>query len=300
MKKGIILILTLVSFSFLYSQTEDTPIPPPLTAPWEIVEVSERPGPVPYPAIKEIDVMWYRYIWREIDLREKRNHALYFPTEPQGNFKSLAQVIFDAIDMNNPDNENALPIYTDENCNIKVERSEIKNALGNTRTVTKFDPDTGEPIGEETYDDPFTASQIMYYRLKEVWFFDKNRGEMNVRILTIEPSFEYEKEGANLAVDDDDVVDLKTKRRLGTIKYDELRPFLAQQQYYIPQNAAIQLTFDDILTWKRYFSSYIVAEGNLQNNREMQDYIKNPRDQRLKSEEIMNQIRNFESELWEY
>ena len=299
MKNGIILILSLVSFSFLYAQTIDTQIPPPLTAPWEVVEVNERPGPVPYPVIRHNDVMWHVTIWREIDLREKRNHALYFPTEPQGNYRSLAQVIIDAIDINNPDNEDALPVYTNEDCNIKVARGDVKNALGNTRKVIKYDPDTGEPLREEIIDEPFTASQIMYYRLKEVWFFDKNRGELNVRILEIEPFFEYEKE-EGMAINDDDVASLLTKRRLGNIKYDELRPYLAQQQYYTPKNIALQLTFDDILTWKRYFSSYIIAESNIQDNREIQDIKKNPRDQRLESERIMNQIRNYESELWEY
>jgi hypothetical protein len=87
---------------------------------------------------------------------------------------------------------------------------------------------------------------------------------------------------------------------LGSLKYDDLRPFLAEQLYYTPNNTALQLTFDDILTWKRYFSSYIIAESNQQNNRQIQDYIKNPRDQRLESERIMNMIRNYESDLWEY
>ena len=300
MKKGLILILALVSFSFIYSQTDDTQKPPPLTAPWEIVEVSERPGIVSYPRVKENDVMWHVTIWREIDLREKRNHGLYFPTEPQGNFKCLGQVIMDAIDMNNPDNENALSVYEDEYCQTKKERSEIKNALGNTRKIQTFDPETGESTGETTIDEPFTASQIMYYRLKEVWFFDKNRGEMNVRILEIEPFFEVERDGTDFGGGEDDVVTLKGKRRLGYIKYDDLRPYLAQQQYYTPSNVALNITFDDVLTWKRFFSSYIIAEGNIHNNREIQDYIKNPRGQRLESERILNQIRNFESELWEY
>ncbi|MDR2971875.1 MAG: gliding motility protein GldN [Bacteroidales bacterium] len=299
MKKGTIIILLLVLTSFVIAQTEDIQIPPPLSAPWEIVEVSESPGPVPYPVVRQNDVMWQIYIWREIDLREKRNQSLYFPTEPQGNYKSLGQLIIDAIDMDNPVNENALPVYTNQDCNIKVERSEIKNALGNTKKVPIIDPDTGEPIGETIIDEPFTASQIMYYRLKEVWFFDKNRGELNVRILEIEPFFEYEKEAVS-GGDDDEVSSLKTKRRLGYIKYDELRPFLAQQPYFNAKNSALKLTFDDVLTWKRYFSSYIIAEENLQNNREIQDYIKNPRDQRLESERILEQIRNFESEIWEY
>lgn len=297
MKKGIFLILALVSFLFVFAQSDDTQIPVPLMAPWEIVEVNEFPGPIPYPEVR--NVAWQRYIWREIDLREKRNHALYFPTEPQGIYKSLGQLIIDAIDMDNPDNENALPLYTNENCNVKVNRADIKNSLVDNRKVTKYDPETGEPIGEETVEDPFTAAQVMYYRLKEVWYFDKMRGELGVRILTIEPFFEYEKD-AVAEVDDNDVKPLTAKRRLGYIKYDELRPFLAQQYYYTSRNSAMKLTFDDILTWKRYFSSYIIAASDDHNNREIQDYLKNPRDQRLKSDEILNQIRNFESELWEY
>ncbi|MCL2168074.1 MAG: gliding motility protein GldN [Lentimicrobiaceae bacterium] len=299
MKKEIFLILSLVSITFLYAQTEDTQIPPPLMAPWEIVEVSDSPGAVPYPAVKQSDVMWQVYIWREIDLREKRNHALYFPTEPQGIYKSLGQLIMDAIDMDNPDNENALPIYTNEDCNVITPRTDIKNALANTRKITKFDPETGEPTGETEIVEKFTAAQIMYYRLKEVWFFDKNRGELSVRILEIEPFFEYEKDAIE-GSDEEGVFDLNTKRRLGYIRYDELRPFLAQQRFYWPKNSALEITFDDVMTWKRYFSSYIIAEGNLQNNREIQEYIKNPRDQRLESEKIMNEIRNFESEIWEY
>ena len=296
MKKPICLILLLGSFSFLFAQTND-PVPPPLTAPWEVVEVNQFPGPIPYPAVKQIDVMWSMYVWRELDLREKRNHALYFPTEPQGNFRNLAQVILDAIDLNNLDNEDALPIYTDEKCNVRVPRADIKNALGNTRKITMYDPDTGEPTGQKDIDEPFTAADVMYYHFKEVWFFDKNRGELGVRILSIAPYFEYEKpmEGIN----DDDVVSPKVKRRLGYIKYDELRPFLAQQLYFTPRNTALRVTFDDILTWKRYFASYIIAASN-EHDRDIQDYIKNPRDQRLESERILNQIRTFESELWEY
>jgi gliding motility associated protien GldN len=299
MKKGIFLILSFVSLSFLFAQTEDNPPLKPLTVPWEVVEVSEFPGPVPYPVVKQNDVMWSHTIWREIDLREKRNQALYFPTEPQGCYRSLGQVIIDAIDMNNLDNANALTVYTDADCTIKRPRNEIQNVLANTRKIIQYDPETGDPIGETDVVEAFTAAQIMYYRLKEVWFFDKNRGELSVRILEIEPFVEYEKEAGGIE-DDDNVTALKTRRRLGHIRYDELRPYLAQQLYFTAKNTAIQLTFDDVLTWKRYFSSYIIAESNDQNSREIQDYVKNPRDQRLESEKIMNMIRNYESELWEY
>jgi gliding motility associated protien GldN len=299
MKKGIFLILSFVSFTFVFAQFDDTQIPPPLSAPWEIVEVNEFPGPIPYPKVKASDIMWHVYIWRQIDLREKRNHGLYFPTLPQGEYKSLGQIIMDAIDMTHPENEDALPVYTNENCNIKVDRANIKNVLANTRKVPKFDPETGDYLSDVDVVEPFTAAQVMYYRLKEVWFFDKIRGELCVRILEIEPFFEYVKDGV-IDVEDGDMKAPMTKRSMGNIKYDELRPYLAQQIYYTPKNMTLKLSFDDILTWKRYFSSYIVAEGNIQNNREIQDYIKNPRDQRLESERILNQIRERENEVWEY
>jgi hypothetical protein len=48
---------------------------------------------VPYTHIREADVIWARRVWRTIDLREKMNHPLYFPTEAINDRKSLFDVI---------------------------------------------------------------------------------------------------------------------------------------------------------------------------------------------------------------
>jgi len=48
---------------------------------------------VPYTHIREADVMWARRVWRTIDLREKMNHPLYYPTEAINDRKSLFDVI---------------------------------------------------------------------------------------------------------------------------------------------------------------------------------------------------------------
>ncbi|MFN9324264.1 MAG: hypothetical protein ACK6A5_02620, partial [Flavobacteriales bacterium] len=47
---------------------------------------------VPYTHIREADVMWARRVWRTIDLREKMNHPLYYPTEAINDRKSLFDV----------------------------------------------------------------------------------------------------------------------------------------------------------------------------------------------------------------
>ena len=90
-----------------------------------------------------------------------------------------------------------------------------------------------------------------------------------------------------------------TKRRIGYIYYPELRPFLAKQEVFNVKNNAQRLSFDDLLTWKRDFSSLIYKEAN-RYDREIADYIANSRDQRLESERITNELRTLESDLWEF
>ena len=75
--------------------------------------------------------------------------------------------------------------------------------------------------------------------------------------------------------------------------------FYAKQEVFNVKNNAQRLSFDDLLTWKRDFSSLIYKEAN-RYDREIADYIANSRDQRLESERITNELRTLESDLWEF
>ena len=48
---------------------------------------------VPYPHLREADVMYKRRIWQEIDLRQKFNHPFYFPLDPIQDRSNLFDVI---------------------------------------------------------------------------------------------------------------------------------------------------------------------------------------------------------------
>ena len=50
---------------------------------------------------------------------------------------------------------------------------------------------------------------------------------------------------------------------------------------------------------KRDFSSLIYKESNVY-DRDIQEYIANSRDQRIESERITENLRKFESDLWEF
>ena len=313
MKKFSLLLLALFAATFVFAQEEGEfdgstmaqPVRKPVEMPWAQENTGEFSEPIPFAYQRQADVMYYHVIWRRIDLRDKKNHPLYFPTEVKGTWRSLAQTIFDAIDFANPDNADALPIYNDEYCTIPYSREEVQNSLSQTKQQPIVDPETGDIIDyQETYES-FEAKNIMAYNIKEVWFFDKRTSKYYVRILEIEPSLEYERESTGSGNYDEDLGDedmvraQKTRRLLGHIYYEELRPFLVKQEVFNTKNNAQRLSYDDLLTFKRDFNGYIYAEDNVY-GRQIQDYIANARDQMIESDRITDKLRTYESDLWEF
>src|SRR6056297_3315966 len=82
----------------------------------EKIEVYEKDQikdkkPVPYKPVREADVIWSKTIWRIVDLRQKMNMPLYYPTQPIGNRMSLIDLLLYGVtneglnvyDANSPD-----------------------------------------------------------------------------------------------------------------------------------------------------------------------------------------------------
>jgi gliding motility associated protien GldN len=306
--------MMLLAATFAFAQEDETegstleqPVRIPVEMPWEQVNTGDFTEPIAYPPVRQADVMYYWTIWRTIDLREKVNHPLYFPTEVRGTWRSLGQTIFDAIDMGNPERtEGVLPVYSDEMCTFPYSREELQGLISNVSTITDIDIETGEEIGTRELIIQFEPKEIISYNVKEVWYFDKQYSTFRVQILEIEPIIEYERPNNNTNIFDDeqeqDPEDVKAnmmKKRVGYIYYNELRPFLAKQEVFNVKNNAARISFDDLLTWKRDFSSLIYKESNVY-DRDISDYIANSRDQRIESERITDKMRTFEHDLWEF
>jgi gliding motility associated protien GldN len=310
MKKFTIIAMLLLAATCVFAQEDDfdgstleQPVRKPVEMPWEQMNVGEFTDPIAYPPVRQADVMYYWTIWRIIDLREKVNHPLYFPTEQRGTWRSLGQTIFDAIDIANPDkSEGVLPVYSDEMCTMPYSRDELQSIISQVMTIQDIDEE-GEVTGTKELIIQFEPKEIINYRVKEVWYFDKQYSTFRVQILEIEPIIEYDRQSNNSSYDEEEdseaVLAQKTQKRVGYIYYNELRPFLAQQEVFNVKNNAARISFDDLITWKRDFSSLIYKESNVY-DRDIQDYIANSRDQRIESERITDKLRTFEHDLWEF
>lgn len=244
--------------------------------------------PVPFEYLREADVAWSKTIWREIDVREKVNQVLYYPEEPMDGRISLIDLILFGV----------------ENLGLKAydptaPENEFKQELTIQEIMKRFDAgfDT-VPLEQEdgSFKDTVMEQnaitwEVKRYMIKELWFFDRQRSVLDVRIIGICPIRLYYKKS------DVEETDLQ-QRAICWIYYPDFRQLFANHEVFNVRNDAERRSFDDILI-KRYFSSYIVKESNVYGNRGIGEYAIGI-EAMLESERIKNTIFNFEQDIWEY
>ncbi len=252
--------------------------------------------PIPYPHLREADMMWTRRMWRILDLRERMNHPLYFPTSRMYDRSSLVQRLMDAIKYNEI---NAYDPDVDD---------EFSSLISYDQILTKLEAkDTEKPDISPTTENDTTIiisgsinwAEIRELEIKEEWFFDKQHSTMQVRILGICPIRVYTRFAQGQEDDDLSMGGDLLKMRLFWVYYPHARSVLANTAVFSDFNDAQRNSFDDIF-FKRRFSSYIVQESNVFNNRRVSEYTFGGIPNMQESERIRSELFTFEHDLWEY
>lgn len=240
---------------------------------------------IPYTHLREADVMWSTRIWRKLDLREKINQPLYYPTESIKNRRSLTQVILEAV------REGSLTAYDplDDEFTMTLTKAEIERKLLFIDTLYIESPDPPYDLQMQVVEEPFQSSNVKEIRLKEDWFFDRQKSILDVRIIGIQPVAD------NI---DRTTGELRGKEPMFWIYFPEARNIFASAEVFNRQNDAERRTMEDIF-WKRMFGSYIYKEKNVY-DRQISDYMLNGIDQLLEAEKIKEDIFILEHDLWEY
>lgn len=268
----------------------DTTNLPPLGI-YKRESIPEKTTPIPYTYVREADVLWSKIIWRVVDMRQKINLPLYYPTVLMKDRKSLVQTLAEAITKGeiaayHPDRSVTNP--GDEFAGRMSPEAAIARLGAFVSRVEQTSMITGkDTVITVTQDAQWAQARELI--IKEEWFFDSKHSRLQVRIIGLCP--------VRVFVDDNTK---ETKRQLTFwVYYPECRRVLSRTPVFNPQNDSQTISYDDLF-FKRRFDSFIIRESNEYNNRAVKDYKVGGVPQLQESDRIKNSLFIQEHDLWEY
>ena len=257
---------------------------------------ADEDEPLDYGYVDDRDILWSKTVWETIDLDERVNFPLYYPTDTidiGGDRRSLYHVL-----MKNIKNGKLTDVYTDSYF------TEKRNFGDLTATLQKVDTtdlgyeqlNAGEQISEEFINRrDISAADIEEYRIKGIWYFDKRQGELKYRLLGIAPVAP----DVNF-IDDESVDPGENKVELFWVWYPSARNILHDAKVFNNRNSAQPISFDMLLNARR-FNGIIYKEDNVHGDREIKDYIfDNALFQLLEANRIKETVRDREQDMWAY
>lgn len=159
--------------------------------------------------------------------------------------------------------------------------------------IMKVDPVTG--VESFTYEAPdtvhYTSKDIIQYRIKENWVFDKERSMMDVRIIALAPVVYKTKKDAN------GNTQIEGMKELFWLYFPHCRFVFNNYFTYNDKNDAQWMSYDDLF-WKRKFNSVIYKSSN-NYDRHVETYRVGV-DALHESEKVKNSIRDLEHNMWSF
>lgn len=233
----------------------------------------------------EADMAWMKVVYRQLDLTEDKNAPLYYPEELIDTQENMFRIIMRLL----ANNEIHAYEYLDgrevftEQYQLKVkdmlDRFHIlyTDAKGSTEKNPKFTIEESD----------VPCNEVLSYYILESWEFDSRSNRMRTRVDAICPVLHRAGDFGGEAV----------KYPMFWVKFDVLRPYLAQQYIFVDDdNNLPKYTYDDFFQLTMY-EGEIYKTRNLKNKSMMQLYS-DPDDLKRAQDSIQNHLENFEKKLW--
>ncbi len=232
---------------------------------------------LPYPTVREADILWEKRMWRVVDTREKMNKPFTAPESPF--FQIISQAAL----------AGELPVYSteDDRFTKRLTKEQVNAELFDTDTIIRFDPETYSEDVRVVHNE-LNWESVKRFRIKEAWYFDKNTATLKVRILGIAPLVEVRDEEGNF----------RYEKPIFWVHYPSARPLLAHHKVVNwGGNQSATATWEDWFEM-RYFSALPIKENNVYDRR-IQDYLSGP-DIAMEGQKIDDRLFNAEHDLWTY
>lgn len=230
----------------------------------------------------DADMQYMRQIYRQLDLTKDANTPLYFPEDVVDGQENLFRIIMKlVVDGKIPAYEylDGREVFTDQykvNIGDMLDRFGIYYRAGSGRNEPAF-------VIEEA-DVP--TGQVLNYYILEKWEFDRRSNQMKTRVEAICPVLNQSGDFGG-----------EMKLPMFWVKFDALRPFLAQQYIFLSDdNNLPQYSLDDYFNLGMYEGD-IYKTRNLR-NLSMNQMYPDPDDLKRAQDSIDQRLRDFGKNLW--
>ncbi|RAV29932.1 type IX secretion system ring subunit PorN/GldN [Sinomicrobium soli] len=249
--------------------------------------------PLEYGYVEDRDIMWSKMVWEVVDLNERVNFPLYYPID--GTSGALGRKSLYDVLVTNIKNGKLKDIYTDSYFTERRNFGELEATLAkvDTTDLGYEQVNAGEQVSEMYIDRrEISAADIVEYRIRGMWYFDKRQGELKYRLLGIAPV------APDVNFMDEGMDDGSNLVELFWVWYPSAREVLHEAKAFNANNSGVPISFDHLLNARR-FNAVIYKEDNVYGDREIRDYIPdNAMFQLMEAQRIQGEIRNFEQDVW--
>lgn len=235
--------------------------------------------------ISDADLTWMRVIYRSLDLKKDKNIALYYPEEPTEKEENLFRIIMRLLandQINAYEYLDGREVFTDQ---YKIKVKDMLDRFHILYSDAKGSSEKHPKFKIEESDVP--SNEVLSYYILEKWEFDRRENKMKRRVEAICPVLHRTGDFGGEAI----------KYPMFWLKFDALRPFLAQQYIFTDDdNNLPKYNYDDFFTLNMYEGD-IYKTRNLK-NMSMNQLYPDPDDMKHAQDSIEKRLNSYDKDLW--